>query len=190
MFPAEFEDGAGQRQRVVGRDTPTHDHVRRIAAEAYEAHHPRLRRWLIATTRDEATAEDLAQEAFVRLIREVAEGRPPDDAGAWLHRVAANLAASRGRRISVADRRSCELPIPAPAASPEHAAIEAEEATALHKAVATLSETDRDALLLAAHGYRGPEIASRIGRSQGATRTLLCRARAKLRAQLTLSGSF
>jgi DNA-directed RNA polymerase specialized sigma24 family protein len=37
---------------------------------------------------------------------------------------------------------------------------------------------------MAAYGVDGPAIANAIGRSQGATRTLLCRARARLRTNL------
>lgn len=166
------------------------DDVRRYAEAVYEVHGARLHGWLIGLTRDEATAEDLTHEAFVRLISEAAAGRAPLDPGAWLHRVAANLATSRGRRIAVAGRREGELPLPEPEESPEGAAIGAEEAAALHAAMRGLNQHDRDALLLAAHGFRGAEIAARLGRSEGATRTLLCRARAKLRAQLLLSGAF
>src|SRR3990172_10742318 len=94
------------------------DDVRRYAEDVYGAHGPRLHGWLIGMTRDEATAEDLTHEAFVRLLREAAAGRAPNDPGAWLHRVAANLATSRGRRIAVADRREGELPLPEPEDSP------------------------------------------------------------------------
>ena len=158
--------------------------------QVYTEHAARLRGWLTAICRDEAAAEDLMQEAFVRLVREAKAGRSPDDAAAWLHRVGSNLAMSRGRHISVADRRAAELPPPALASSPEADAVKAEEAAAVRTAVTSLEGDDREAVVLAAHGFRGPEIAERIGRSNGATRTLLCRARAKVREQLLLSGAF
>ena len=47
-------------------------------------------------------AEDLLQEAFLRLTREVRADRTPDNVRAWLYRVGANLAVSRGRRITSA----------------------------------------------------------------------------------------
>ena len=158
--------------------------------QTYTENAARLRGWLTSICRDEAAAEDLMQEAFVRLLREAREGRAPDDAVAWLHRVGSNLAMSRGRRISVADRRAGELPQPSIVASPEADAVKAEEAAAVRSAVTELEGDDREAVILAAHGFRGPEIAERIGRSNGATRTLLCRARAKVREQLLLSGAF
>ncbi len=161
-----------------------------LVEQMYTEHAARLRGWLTAICRDEAAAEDLTQEAFVRLLREAREGRAPDDAVAWLHRVASNLAMSRGRRISVADRRAGDLPQPSLVSSPEVDAVAAEEAAAVRTAVTELEGDDRDAVILAAHGFRGPEIAERIGRTNGATRTLLCRARAKVREQLLLSGAF
>jgi DNA-directed RNA polymerase specialized sigma24 family protein len=39
-------------------------------------------------------------------------------------------------------------------------------------------------MILASFGVGGPEIAQAIGRTQGATRTLLCRARARMRTSL------
>lgn len=155
---------------------------------AYEVHRGPLVRRLTVLTRDADVAEDLAQEAFLRLAREVEAGRTPDDAGAWLHRVAGNLVASRGRHLSVVDRRAGELPRPDAPASPETLVVEAELNEALASVLAQLSSDDRGALILAAQGYRGPEIAASIGRTAGATRTLLCRARSKVRDRLGLAG--
>ena len=159
-----------------------------VVEAAWTAHRGPLVGRLTALTRNPDVAEDLAQEAFLRLTREVEAGRPPENPGAWLFRVGANLAASRGRHISVVDRRTGELPRPDAPATPEAMAVESELAAALSAALETLGSVDRNALLLAAHGYRGPEIAATIGRSHGATRTLLFRARNKLRGSLVLEG--
>lgn len=159
-----------------------------IVEAAYAAHRAALVRRLTAMTRHADVAEDLAQEAFVRLAAEVAAGRIPDDPAAWLHRVAANLVASRGRHQTVVDRRAGELPRPDADEGPEREAVQRELDEAVRVALSTLSFDDREALLLAAHGYRGPEIANRLRRTNGATRTLLCRARAKVRAQLLVAG--
>jgi RNA polymerase sigma-70 factor (ECF subfamily) len=159
-----------------------------IIEAAWAAHRAPLVRRLTALTRDADVAEDLAQEAFLRLTREVEAGRIPDDAAAWLHRVAANLAASRGRHLTVVDRRAGELVRPDAPPTPESMALQGETAAALRDALAGLSPTDRDALLLAAHGYRGHEIATSLGRTPGATRTLLCRARGKIRGRLQVAG--
>jgi RNA polymerase sigma-70 factor, ECF subfamily len=170
--------------RANGDDmTPTTDPDRFIEA-AYTAQAEPLVRRLTGITRDPTAAEDLMQEAFVRLVVEVRAGRIPSEPGAWLYRVGHNLAMSRGRRMTVADRRQGELPLPGNAPSPETLAVESEQNTWLRDAVAELRPTDRHAVILAAHGVRGPEIARSIGKSDAATRTLLCRARTRIRGLL------
>jgi RNA polymerase sigma-70 factor (ECF subfamily) len=156
---------------------------------AYATHAGPLLRRLTASTHDVAAAEDLTQEAFMRLVIEVQAGRVPDHIGAWLNRVAQNLAASRGRRITVATRRSGELLTDETSDSPERLAIDAEQDGSLRSALSELALADRQVLVLAAHGYRGPEIARSIGRTDAATRTLLCRARTKLRFRLIQAGA-
>ena len=152
--------------------------------EAYRTHGPQLLRRLSAMTGDAELAQDLAQEAFARLARELGAGRPPDNAGAWLQSVGANLARSRGRREQVAGRHRHELLGDGTVESPESAVINAERSGELWRALGQLSSIDRRAVLLAAHGYRGPEIAALLGRSDGAVRTRLHRARLRLRSEL------
>jgi RNA polymerase sigma factor (sigma-70 family) len=164
---------------------PNYDAIIETAFAAFNG--PLVRR-LTAITRDPAAAEDLAQEAFVRLVVEVRAGRAPDDIGAWLHRVAYNLAMSRGRRMSVAGRHLAALESDDVVPSPESLAVASEEHGQLREAMAGLGTADQDALLLSARGYRGVEIARLIGRTDAATRTMLCRARAKVRFRMIDSG--
>jgi RNA polymerase sigma factor (sigma-70 family) len=187
MTEAIFPFPSGTVSAATGGNTRRQERDRLVEL-AYGAHAASLARHLTAVTRDASVAEDLTQEAFLRLAIDVDRGRIPDNLGAWLFRVGANLATSRGRRISVAERRRFELVRSDVAPSPEALAIDADEAHAVRGALAELNQVDRQALLLAAHGYRGPEIAELIGRTEGATRTLLCRARSKLRGHLVASG--
>lgn len=158
--------------------------VNRTVEAAYDVYAGSVRRYLTGITRDAEAAEDLTQDAFLRLTLEVGAGRVPDDVGAWLHRVGHNLAMSRARRRTVADRHVGELVRVDAAPSPEAAAIQAEAERAAIDAVRDLPIAHQQAVMLAAHGVDGPSIARTIGRSQGATRTLLCRARAQLRTTL------
>ena len=161
--------------------------VESVVESAFLTHSGALKRYLTSLTRDPSAAEDLTQDAFERLTRELRAGRVPDDLGGWLHRVGHNLAMSRGRRISVADRRRAELVVSDWAPSPESLTVAGEDQQAVCDVLESLGRVDRQALILASHGYRGAEIAVTIGRSEVATRTLLCRARAKVRA-LVLAG--
>lgn len=155
-----------------------------IVESAYLVHASPLRGRMTMLTRDPTAAEDLMQEAFVRLLLEVDAGRVPDDIGAWLHRVAHNLAMSRGRRLSVVARHRDAVATPEPPRSPEAIVVAAESESVVCRAVESLGATDRQAMILAAHGYRGAEIGRLMGRTDGAVRTILCRARAKVRQQV------
>jgi len=63
-----------------------------------------------------------------------------------------------------------------------------ERTAALDAALATLPADARTALLLSAEGFSGEEIAAAISRSHSATRTLLSRARVRVRLQLEQHG--
>jgi len=155
-----------------------------LLTELYLAHAPGLTRWMTAYTRDTEAAADVVQEAFLRLARELRAGRQPDNAAAWLAQVARNLATSRARRATTATRFAPLLERPAAPEDPVLAVIAIERANAVHAALADLRPVDRTALILAAQGHHSAEIAVRIGRSELATRTLLCRARHRLRPML------
>ena len=155
-----------------------------IVMQAFEEHSGRLTTFAYGMTRDRDAADDLVQEAFLRLVRELAEGRAPANVGAWLFTVCANLARSRGRRASVVQRflRSAGSAETAVAADLE--IVRRETHSALLDALATLPGDARAALLMASQGFSGREIAEAIGRTEMATRTLMFRAREKLRVQL------
>jgi RNA polymerase sigma-70 factor (ECF subfamily) len=150
----------------------------------YEAHRGEVFAFLIRMCRDRETAEDLLQETFIRLIREARAGRMPDEVRPWLYRVAANAAISRGRRGAVWTRLAPRLVERRVPDAPETEFLRTERDTELQAALARLKPDARAALLLAAQGFEGHEIAASIGRTEGATRTLLCRSRAQLRVIL------
>src|SRR6187401_3158249 len=123
---------------------------------AFEAYHAELYNFLRRSTRDESAAEDLLQEAFLRLTREVDAGRTPEHVRGWLYRVASNLAISRGRRQTTAfawigryGRESMGDDID----SPEAGVLARERTFAIDSILATLSTEARTALLLSADGF-------------------------------------
>ena len=155
-----------------------------VLETAFVVHGAALVRHLTQVTRDGEAAQDLAQEAFARLAREVQAGRTPDNPSAWLHRVGFNLATSRGRHLQVRERRAASLAHDESPATPDELIERNELTRAVVQAMDLLSPLERRALLLAAHGYSGNEIATAIDRSYLATRTMMCRARAKVRARM------
>jgi RNA polymerase sigma-70 factor, ECF subfamily len=158
--------------------------VEAIAADAFDAYASRLKSFAYAATRDADSADDIVQETFFRLIRELRAGRAPDDTGSWLYRVASNLLASRGRHASVVERAKGKLFEPDIGRSPEDTVVGREHDRALLDGLQGLPQVSRVALLMAANGMTSAEVAKAIGRSAGATRTLICRARLRLREDL------
>jgi RNA polymerase sigma-70 factor, ECF subfamily len=160
---------------------------------AWDAYHAEVYAFLLDATRDRAVAEDLVQEAFTRLLGEARSGRMPEQPRPWLYRVAANLAVSRVRRVLSARRWFDRVGVPQLRSaqqipSPEDALVRRETSGELAHMLDALRPDARTALLLAAEGFSGREIATAIGRSEDATRTLMCRARLQLRRQLETGG--
>lgn len=151
----------------------------------FERYHPELNRAAYRACGDPETAEDLVQEALLRLMVEVGAGRTPDNVRAWLHRVVANLAVSLGRQAMVRRRAAGDLVRSEAPATPEAIVLGVERWLDLASAMRELPIGARTALLLAANGYSGAEIARTIGRTDAATRTLMSRARTMLRDRLS-----
>ena len=165
------------------------DGTARLLTATYDAHQRELFSFALRTSRDREVAEDLVHEAFVRLIVEVEAGREPTNIRAWLYRVVANLAVSRARRAVVAQKQLGELLDRRVEGGPETQFLANEQRSDLDTVLAELGADARTALLMAANGFSGLEIAEAIGRSGNATRSLMCRARLQLRERLTAMGS-
>jgi RNA polymerase sigma-19 factor, ECF subfamily len=161
---------------------------RAALATAFEEYHAELLSFLRRACRDDEAAEDLAQETFLRLAREVDAGRTPEHIRAWLYRVASNLVVSRARRANtVVDWLRRQGPVAIAddrAPSPEEGLLRRERQGELETLMETLPADARTALLLSGQGFTGLEIAAAIGRSHAATRTLLTRTRINLRLAL------
>jgi RNA polymerase sigma-70 factor (ECF subfamily) len=135
--------------------------------------------------RDEAEAEDVAQEALLRLWRS-AEGLEvgPQGVRPWLRRVVSNLCVDRmraGRRLSVVE----EVPdCPEPATQLAH--VEAQDVS-LRVDAALKDLPDRQRMALTLFHYEGLsqiEVGRIMGISDEAVESLLARARRSLKAAL------
>jgi RNA polymerase sigma factor (sigma-70 family) len=150
----------------------------------YDAYHRELASFVRTLERDPAAADDIVSESFVRLIDAVRRGRTPEQPRAWLYRVAANLVIDGGRRRAVVGRFLGRLVDHRTAPPPDDEVLRGESSREVQDALAVLTPDARTALMLAAHGFSGHEIAEALGRSDLATRALICRARLRLREQL------
>lgn len=183
MPSAEEDDPRPERVRratpLVSADAGT------IVSAAFEQYQRELFSFAMHATRDPGHAEDIVQEAFLRLHRTLVDGQELDDVRAWLFRVSANLVLSRGRRISIVGRWLARLPRSEDHhESPETAVLGRERTRAVAEALGALTPDARTAVLLAGRGFAIREIAESLGRTELATRALLCRSRLRIRTQL------
>lgn len=161
------------------------DDARGFVAHAFEEFQGDVYGFAVHATRDGDAAADVTQEAFVRLLVQVEAHGVPANTRAWLIRVASNLVITGHRRRSVADRWQRWVARDEVATdSPEATYLRQEHHRRVHDALGVVHPDARVALLLAANGFSGREIAAVIGRSELATRTLLCRVKAELRDRL------
>jgi RNA polymerase sigma-70 factor, ECF subfamily len=120
----------------------------------YERWAPRLGRFLERATGSREAGEDLLQETFIRVIRAAPGFDPRGATGAWLYRIAANLAYSHWRRIRAAPTLEHLAPgdagdVAAPeAGNPEEDWQRASLAAAVRRAVTCLPENQRLVFLL------------------------------------------
>jgi RNA polymerase sigma factor (sigma-70 family) len=141
---------------------------------------------------DRMETEDTLQETFLKLSDDAElQARPDGEVGAWLRRVAINLAFNRLRsakrararleRVGRLDR-SDEEPTDNEMLGPAGVLIRTEEQAAVRQALAEVSERQRDCLLLRHSGYSYAEIALTLGIAVGSVGVLLARAEHAFRA--------
>ena len=132
--------------------------------------------------RDSAEADDIGQEAFLRVWSHAASF-DPDVARftTWLYRIVLNLAFDRGRRRPLMPIEEA-IEVRATDPEPVERLIADEERRALEQAMANLSERQRGAIaLFHMEGLSGEESAKAMNLSAKAFESLLARARATLR---------
>ena len=159
-------------------------HADELVRSAYEEHRGAIYGFLVSATRDGETAAELLQETFLRLLRVARAGQAPLEMRPWLIRVAGNLAISAGRRQRTVRKFASWLVRRDPGSSPEQEFLAREAADRVTGQLAALRPDDRVALLMAANGCTTQEIGAALRRSDLAARSLLCRARMRLRERV------
>ncbi|MDQ7773155.1 MAG: sigma-70 family RNA polymerase sigma factor [Elusimicrobiales bacterium] len=162
-------------------------------ARIVEKHSGRLINFLYRYTRDRGAAEDLAQEAFLRLYRAAPALEPRASLSTVLFRFAYNLAVDSGRRaaarasiaavsLDAAAERGLE---PAGGASPEEELEKSQSEERTAAALAALPGPQRTALLLRVYEDRSyAEIAEIMDTTVPSVESLLFRARRTLAEKL------
>jgi len=150
----------------------------RRTADLFDELHAGLLRYLSSLVRNSAEAEDLLQEAFLRLFRELHSGADIRDPRAWLFSVGHRLALDSFRQREPEAAAAAEISDLRP--DPETAVLVSERDRWLANAVSALSPQQRQCLSLRAEGLRYREIASLLGVQISTVRTMIVRAVTRL----------
>ena len=134
---------------------------------------------------DATEAEDVAQEAMLRLWQMAPRWRVDAPIGAWLYRVAYNLAIDRIRRRRPMVDVDAVVDLADPAPNPAERLAERERKAAVERAIAALPEGQRTAITLVHTLEMGNiEAAAAMEISVEALESLLSRGRRALSAAL------
>jgi RNA polymerase sigma-70 factor, ECF subfamily len=169
--PIASEDAAGRTVR---------EQVERI----YEAERGNIYSYLLCLGLPASRAQELTQDAFLKLYRNLSARKPVRNPRAWLYRVAHNLALRSHARDDKFDQLDPDTPFPDKRPDPERALIEKRRASALREAVRQLSPRQRNCLHLRVQGLGYREIAEVIGISTSAVGEFLRRATQRLKEAL------
>lgn len=165
------------------------DRLRTGDARAFEtfvaSHQHRVYRIALRMLGGAAEAEEVAQEAFLRAHRGLAEFRGESKLSTWLYTIVSRLCLNRlASRDGTAVRRGEEilLRVADPGAGPEAHAERGELEKALHQAIAELPEERRIVIVLRdLEGLSYEEIARTLDLELGTVRSRLHRARMDLK---------
>ncbi len=181
-------DRADMERLVNGQDV--------ALSRLMERHATALFHFLFRLLANEDDANDMAQEAFVRVYRARDSYRPNQRFSTWLYTIAANLARNhfrwRSRHPTVSLEASAGSTgqrlsdtLPDPAATPGQAAEAAERVVAVRAAVRALPDDLREALVLCEwEDLSMAEAAAVLDCTPKAIESRLYRARQLLRARL------
>jgi RNA polymerase sigma factor (sigma-70 family) len=151
----------------------------------YEAEAPGLFAFLTYRTGDRVLAQDLLADAFERVLR--ARGRYDRRRGSqktWLYAVALNVLRDHARR-DAAHARATERLVPVARAEPDARLEAIGDRDALGRALATLSDEEREAVALRfGADLTVPEMAAALGEKLTTVEGRVYRALRKLRDEL------
>ena len=145
--------------------------------EFFDAERDRLFRMLCVVTGSRHEAEELSQEAFLRIWERWSEVRSMDEPEGYLHRTAMNLFRKRYRRAVIALRTTIGM------APPQDVFEQVDDRDAIAHALRSLTPRQRAALVLTEMlGYSPEEAGSILGIKASTVRALNFQGRAALRA--------
>ncbi|MEI6669303.1 MAG: RNA polymerase sigma factor [Acidobacteriota bacterium] len=157
--------------------------------ELYKQHSGRIYNVMYRMSGSAADAEDLLQDVFLQAYRRIASYRGEAALGTWLYRLAVNacldhMRSRQGRQQSATDYID-DVEGLEPAASPFWRPDRALDRIDLETAIAQLPPSYRNTFVLHdVEGHQHHEVAEMLGIAVGSSKSLLHKARLRLRALL------
>ena len=169
-----------QGEHLVAPANDVRSLVEKRLGELYSCHARSAIRLAYLLTGDRDAAEDICQEAFVRVGGKLGALRDPERASGYLFRTVVNLSRGHGRRLQRERRLGRELPDVSTAQLPDLAARDE-----LSRALMGLGLRQRAAVFLRFYeDLTEAQAAEVLGCTENALRSLTFRAMEKLRDQL------
>ena len=182
---AVYDNGLGHSlalsNSVANQPASLEDQV----ASAFEKWRVSIYRYLCIAGGNPSEAEEITQECFVRLFRELHAAKPVENPQRWLFRVAHNLLIDHTRRTQpysasspdvahiVEDRHD-------PRPNPEQRLLGEERMAQMQQALNALTSLQRNCLQLRTEGFRHREIAEILGISMDSVADALRRGLSRL----------
>lgn len=158
--------------------------------ELYDQHFDRIYAYIYRKTGDRQVAEDLTAETFMKALANIQKYRYTGQPfAAWLYRIASNLITDYYRARRPVASLDEGLPMAWEGETPEEAAVAMDDHQAVIRAIRTLSPDQQDVVFMRFTGdMKLKDIATALGKTEGAVKALMFRALGSLRAKLTESG--
>jgi RNA polymerase sigma-70 factor (ECF subfamily) len=150
----------------------------------YDKHVAAIYRYVYYRVRDDAEAEDLTSDVFMRALKAMPRYEPRQAFLAWLYRIARNAVIDRARRGNrqVSYEDALEHPTPDQIVVPDEQVLAHSDNETLRGALAKLTPLQQEVIVLRfLEGYSTEEIAKIVGKREGTVRGIQFRAIGTLR---------
>jgi len=150
----------------------------------YDRHVDAIYRYVYYRVRDDAEAEDLTSDVFMRALKAMPRYEPRQAFLAWLYRIARNAVIDRARRGNrqVSFEDALEHPNADQILDPDDQLLATSDNATLRGALAQLTPLQQEVIVLRyLEGYSTHEIAGIVGKREGTIRGIQFRAIGALR---------
>jgi RNA polymerase sigma-70 factor (ECF subfamily) len=168
----------------------TQEEACRLVSSLFDGWYPSLVRYACRLTGDAALAEDVVQESFMALYRELGAGKTVHNPKAWIfcivrREIGKHARMYLSREVSFDEMELADT-LPGPRSGAPDWALQDDD---LAKILACLTRREEEVVLLRMNALRYREIARELGITTSSVSTLLARAVRKLGAVLGAPGA-